>query len=495
MVSRLIFLFSFVLFFSSELISQNIPASGGELTYEYIGDSSGIPHHYAVNLIIYKTVDTTAFVPLQGLVSSSCFSSQTINFTPYIPNNRSVLSHGGVPIDPSINCDDTLGLDSTQLYGYYYSDTLILGGLCPNIYFSYRECCRSFAITNIARPDTTTFYLVAALNNMAGNNKAIKHVVPPRYVFCKGTTSFLNIYGLEPDGDSVRYDAFAVQDSLGILVAYDSGYSPMHPITAMNPGSSWLSQGLLAVNTARSGVFTVVLVATEFRYILSSQTWVVIGSSMREINIIVRDSCPPEVLPSYSGGLIPKDTLSAVNVNDSVIGFATNSFFGYMLANDGSQFRILGPDTIMRPLTSAFTTMNAALLSDTVWLSLHKPIDKTGFYVLIYKDGGLFNACRNEYPLDGAYFVAKSQNTNINEKTFSSMVSLYPNPTRNNFTLVTGEYLPERITLFDIQGKELKSIRSNSTKSEIDISEFAGGVYLLKVDVAGYQVVRLIQKM
>ncbi len=470
--------------------AQAIPPSGGELTYEYIGDSSGIPHHYAVLLKIYRRADSSVRVPLSGLLSSSCFSSKTLSLKPYIPNMAE--NHGGVPIKEGVNCGDTLGPDSLDLFAYYYADTVVLGGVCTNFKFAYSECCRDSAISNINLPESAPMLLTAILNNVHGPNTSPVLERQPRYKFCKGQPALSLMYAFEPDVDSLAFRFKAAHFTYGNPVNYLAGYSFNHPLD-----TSWTSlNGNFIFNPKEAGIYTVVYELLEYRYDSTVASWISIGKTIREINYTVRDSCPDYLYTSYAGGLIPKDTIRGLSIGDTVFTIKTNVFNVSGLWYDGAGFRLVGPNSVIRPLTGASTSANPALLSDSITIKLHRAASDSGVYVLHFKGWSLYNWCGNIYLSDVVYLIVDTSHTiAINEKNLYNKVFIYPNPTDNKFTLQTGEYLPERITLIDMQGRELKSIKPISTKSEIDVSEFSSGVYLLKVDVGGQQVMRLIQKM
>src|SRR5690606_23035190 len=78
---------------------------GGEMWYKYIGDTSGVPHHYMVYLRLYS--DRAFLAGTQNIqVSSSCFGAQTLtaDFSP--PQGYIQDSLGGYYLPEMRSCDD-----------------------------------------------------------------------------------------------------------------------------------------------------------------------------------------------------------------------------------------------------------------------------------------------------------------------------------------------------------------------------------------------------
>ncbi len=490
MASRLIFLFSLVLFFSSESISQSIPPSGGELTYEYIGQRTAIPHHYIITLTIFKTVDTSAYTNQEAVITSSCFPRQVLNLKPFVPIGAPVSGHGGVQWPPSVNCMDTLNSDSIGLFAYYYQDTVVLPGICSDFEIGYAQCCRNKFVNNIIQPDSTKFFLGASLNNTYGpNSSAELSTYPPRYMFCKNQEVRLTIWASEPDGDSLNFINAPILDSNGRAVGYTPGFNLNNPLPTSN-GYSPTSFTPIA-----AGIYSTVVRIEEYRYIQTIGTYVMVGSINQEINVVVRDTCADYLYASHDGGLIKSDTLYGVGCNDTIISFGTNTFSENGISIDASEFRIVGPDSILRPVVKASTNSNPALISDSVWLELHRAPLKNGVYFLYIKNGNYYTPCGNKYPDDYLYFVVSDCNTtSIYEKDIADQISIYPNPTQNRFILLTRESIPEKVILLDMTGRKLKSIETNSRSTEIDISDYATGMYLLSIDIGGRQITRLVEK-
>ena len=76
-------------------------------------------------------------------------------------------------------------------------------------------------------------------------------------------------------------------------------------------------------------------------------------------------------------------------------------------------------------------------------------------------------------------FLTKlGSNTVINEFNNSLNISIYPDPASDNITIV----IPQKATIeiSNIQGQIIKSLKTKDNKTDIDISAFANGVYIIR---------------
>jgi len=81
--------------------------------------------------------------------------------------------------------------------------------------------------------------------------------------------------------------------------------------------------------------------------------------------------------------------------------------------------------------------------------------------------------------------------TGINEPDKESAIALYPNPATESVTLVSEQFGTERIypVVYDITGKEMTVNYSFDTnKVMINISDLAGGIYLVRMNINGASV-------
>ena len=72
---------------------------------------------------------------------------------------------------------------------------------------------------------------------------------------------------------------------------------------------------------------------------------------------------------------------------------------------------------------------------------------------------------------------------------------VFPNPTDNILFIETFDRKIQKIELFDLQGRLLKTINENKEKYQIDISNFSSGTYLIKLsEEKGSQTIKVVKK-
>ncbi len=70
----------------------------------------------------------------------------------------------------------------------------------------------------------------------------------------------------------------------------------------------------------------------------------------------------------------------------------------------------------------------------------------------------------------------------VNENSFEASISLSPNPVKNVLSIsVTSDTTINAYEIFDVNGKVVKAMNSNSSISEINVSELSIGNYILKL--------------
>jgi len=74
-------------------------------------------------------------------------------------------------------------------------------------------------------------------------------------------------------------------------------------------------------------------------------------------------------------------------------------------------------------------------------------------------------------------------------------VKIYPNPTANLLFIDTTDNQIQKIEIYDLQGRLLKTIKENKEKYQIDISNFTSATYLVKLSTEkGSQTVKVVKK-
>ncbi len=88
----------------------------------------------------------------------------------------------------------------------------------------------------------------------------------------------------------------------------------------------------------------------------------------------------------------------------------------------------------------------------------------------------------NRYYIDDAVFettVLGVDDFNINA------ISAYPNPVQNELTIATQQRLVERVTFYDVLGKQILQVQPQRANPSIDTSALPSGIYLAQVVIDG----------
>jgi hypothetical protein len=428
---------------------------GGELTYEYIGDSTGTPHHYRINLVLHSS---TRFCNInlagsyQVCVRSSCFANQTVTVTT-VPG----LPATGIPVPNQDECVDTNDPEFTPVSQYMYSGTVILGGTCSDFKFSHSMVCCRLAVGNIANysgngSGGSTNYLEATLNNTQGENTSPQFLTPPTKSFCVNNFFTWSQATVEPDNDSLEYDFGTAMNGPcngpGQNMIFQAPYNQNEPIPTA-PGTNIVigQNGIFEFTTGGvQGNFIVVVIVRELRLHSSGNFYYETGSVMREMLINIVGNClqasanGPTLnfnLPGFYNEQIPTSVLGIIGNNypipnadsvpdpnsptgysmewpvveydcfDSVITleFSTNVQC-LSITESGSEFRLVGPDSNLVPITFAQRNCDAALETKEVNLFLHQPLAEEGDYYMYIKEGTDGNTILNScgFPME-EYFA------------------------------------------------------------------------------------------
>ncbi|MFY0602565.1 MAG: carbohydrate binding domain-containing protein [Flavobacteriaceae bacterium] len=112
------------------------------------------------------------------------------------------------------------------------------------------------------------------------------------------------------------------------------------------------------------------------------------------------------------------------------------------------------------------------------WLSLDIPVDLTGFDG--FKEFGITSNLNNIVWYDNLYV---HKNTTLSTKNFNiANVSLYPNPATSILNINSQETI-QSVSIYNILGREIKTIMVNSKEPSIDVENLSAGIYIIKYKV------------
>lgn len=216
-----------------------------------------------------------------------------------------------------------------------------------------------------------------------------------------------------------------------------------HLKVAHKAGSDWLNEGTVATGTTLSGSVTSNTISSWSPFTLGS------------MNI---NSPLPITLLSF----IAKNEANANVLYWTTIQEYNNAHFNVQRSTNAKDFVTIGKVNTKATNGNSSVHINYQLIDNHPQIGHH-------YYRLQQVD------------LDGKSKF--SQTIKLFREAKESIINIYPNPT---FSMLNVEYrnLDDeaiRITLSDLSGKILKEISSNHNITEIDLSEIAGGIYVVHV--------------
>ena len=282
-------LIAFLSFSMSHIYASHV--SGGDISYQSTGANT-----YKITLNLYRdcngrTLPDTAVVNYSsvicGVTSSATLhlDSPVVNVTDTCPGHLSACNGG-----------TGYGIER-----HTYTGTITLSAGCGNDWvISYRNCARNAAITTIANPGNTCFYIKATLDNTVANpnhGAVFDRFNPPAFI-CVGQASAFNQSCTDPDGDSLVYSLVAPESAAGTPVVYIAGYSASAPITGTFSLDAATGQINSLPTISQVAVFKILV--TKYRSGIS------IGTVERDIQIVAQtcnDSVP--VLSNITATTLP----------------------------------------------------------------------------------------------------------------------------------------------------------------------------------------------
>ncbi len=507
---------------------------GGKLTYEYIGDTSGIPHHYQVNVTVFRTTRWITFSNVLGpgvCLSSSCFPNQSIMLTvaPGTPQN-------GIAVSSNSDCSSTSSPNYIEIIKHELVGHVVLPGTCSDFMFKYNFLCCRVSFNNVNNytggPASGNNRLEAHLNNIHGNNSSPQFVINQAALnLCTNQNISIDHFAIDPDGDSLYYMLKTPRNGIGcdtaVLLTHDIPYSEQQPFPAESPGTivdsalgniSFLSSQLI-------GNYVYAFVVEDYRWINGLNRHVRVGSSYIEGWLTISDNCLPNVVngPEISVSDHPKENfpneilnrmedrhlipnVDTINSGGSPTGEIALAVVEYnclsssidlyfetsircnSISTDGSEFRILSPDSVLVPILAAIPHCNHPHFTQHITLELINPLPENGDFLASIRTGNdgntLINNCGFEMPPHYTFVIQSNDcpvfsTTDYNKGT-SVGIRIFPNPNNGAFTVATnGE--PHVLRVYNMLG--VCVIEENGEGNhDINKEGLSPGNYLVKVE-------------
>lgn len=377
---------------------------GGDIQYEYLGNNQ-----YYIKLVLYREMTGIPLgaTEIVDIRSASCGYSSTIT----LPRTQQFqatyaydcISQATAGFQPEVNVYETTVTNPLQLTG-----------TCSDYTISWDVCCKPGGVTNInGASNTLGFYFEAELNRRQGignNSSPIFQSTPLAYL-CNGGTFIYTQNAVESDGDSIQYELIDPREAGPngpVNLAYRLPFTKNNPFSCSQQNPYTLDQktGNITFTTELPSTTTrevsiISIRVNEYRLDTIYGFWEKIGSSNREIQVIVAGSCGQNVGldPTAAGTYLDPD---GTQVRDYGCGDTTVTLHFtlpiecYSVAEDGTDFRITAPNGQPIPVKRARPFCDANFETDSIRLSLYKPLVFNGDYQLYTKYGTDGNTLLNK---------------------------------------------------------------------------------------------------
>lgn len=475
--------------------------AGGNIWYEYIGDSTGIPFQYKIHLELLRKNDASSSVSLgpttQITMTSSCSSQQNITLYRVTPSYPNIAAGDGGYIPPVGSYCRTLSSSDQNNFNisiHHYEEVITLGA-CADILFSYTLCCLNTNIVNVQNPASQSFYIECSLNTTVGPNNSPEIMIAPLYYYCLNKPVVDYYSAIDSDGDSLYYSLQPILGANSSLMPYAAGYSYNQPISSTS-GIKFNNQtGVLSFTPSQIEVALVKVQVQDYRLIdTANRIYALAGTIGRQVQYIISSTCDSS---SFSMTFEQDSTGTQNDIqvmcSDSSITFHTE--LPYMLstlASDGSDFAIISKSSgTIIPIVKAtphIGNMNG-LLSNEITLHLYKPLFYDDSYSIVSKIGSDTNTIST---ICGVYFPANDTLTfevtdcntqfSLTENAISD-IQIYPSPANDILFLECNTEGTQQIKIYDSKGWLVKEVLNEilpNTPVSIDISSLPNGFYTLE---------------
>ncbi len=229
------------------------------------------------------------------------------------------------------------------VYQYIYESNITL----PNVSSNWRcvfdgalgggyGAGRSLSITNIHSP--SVIQLEAKLDNTSGPNSSPLYTSIPTPFYCNNVMQQYNQGAIDPNGDSLVFNLVAGKDanSAGGPVNYYYPFSPTYPLQTTSTGFTFST-----VNGQMSFTPNALQRALVVNRVLEYKAGKLVGTSEREMTMVIRDNCDGET-PTSSVTSLVGATLSSSNVINICKGEKLVSF-DISIANPDGDTTIVKP--------------------------------------------------------------------------------------------------------------------------------------------------------
>lgn len=340
------------------------------------------------------------------------------------------------------------------------------------------------------------------------------------YKTTDGGTNWTNLTSFLPvTSNSITYISVDANEPLHVWITY-GGYDAVKAFESLDGGSSWsdISAGLPEVpaNTIIQNTFSKtqqLYAGTDFGVFFKdgSSDWTLFSNNLpsvvtTELEIYYDDIAPENSVlyaSTYGRGLW-KSTLSTFELAEIKIGninhplytsndsvaivsisfvinevFSSNTFTAYLSDATGDFTSEIAIGDLVSDLAGTITgTIPAGTVSGT------------GYKIKVKSSSPVYESNVS----NGFEIVLDNSAQTAIEKLKEYGINIYPNPSNGRFTIqVENNIKIKDISIIDLSGRIIyNDLFSNDNSKEIDLSEFAKGIYILQLDVENEKLVTKI---
>ena len=401
--------------------------------------------------------NTQYFYKIEATNANGTTSSAVQNFTTLLisPPTLTNISHSAGTNSAIVTYTMTPNNSaSTSVINYGLSETALTNEII-GLAAASSSITGTVDITNL-QPNTTYFYSVKATNSIGVTNSPVASF----------TTS--NVVQISYNFDGTYTNT--------------SGDSPF----ISNTGTSFVSDrnGNLesALNINNSGTTASIVGLPYGSSPRSISVWAKINVLNNQINYVFHYG------NSANGNglaLRPTTTLYFANAAANLETADTNTintWVHYVCTYDGTTAKVYKNGVLFSSGLKTFNTVNSA---NTFKLGIAET-GATNFF-----NGAIDDLKIYDYVINNADISSLYTNNTLASQDFIAndlKVTLYPNPTKNSFTITTEAEIAT-VEIYSTQGQKV----STSTQKNIDISQLASGVYFVKIETA--EKIQTIQKI
>jgi len=214
-----------------------------------------------------------------------------------------LVSLVGSPVEVSPLCPSQISQSSCNggslpgVQKWEYSGKIYLPTPCTDYVFSWEDCCRNAAITNIAAPGSTGLRVEATWNKAQADcdNSPAFSALPVPYI-CLNQLINYNHGGYDPDGDSLVYTMVQPLADATSTFTYNPPFTNTYPLTTPSGTVTFNSAtGQLTMTPSGSSPLETTVLAIR---IDEYRNDTLIGSVMRDIQVVVLNcnNLSPEIV-------------------------------------------------------------------------------------------------------------------------------------------------------------------------------------------------------